>query len=79
MAEEEPRKVRWRIRALTSERVVEEEGEGTLDEVVIDAWFHLEQMDHGTWWMQIGDARVWVQVGSDGRPVVEVERGKYGS
>ena len=37
-----------------------------LDEVVIDKWFHLEQMDDDAWWIRIGDLIVDVNVNNDG-------------
>jgi hypothetical protein len=37
------------------------------DELVIDDWFHLEQMTRRRWWMRIGDLVVWVKVAKDGR------------
>jgi hypothetical protein len=36
------------------------------DELVIDAWFHLEQMDSRQWWMRIGDLHVTVNLKGDG-------------
>lgn len=38
------------------------------DELVIGHWIHLEQMDTGTWWMNIGGVVVWVTADRDGRP-----------
>jgi hypothetical protein len=38
------------------------------DELVIGDWLHLEQMDSGTWWMDIGGVTVWVRADRDGRP-----------
>lgn len=32
------------------------------DELVIDEWFHLEQMDRNSWWMRVGDVDIWVRV-----------------
>ena len=37
------------------------------DELVIDAWLHIEQMDTRWWWMQIGPLAVNVHVGKAGR------------
>lgn len=36
------------------------------DELVIDDWFHIEQMDKRFWWMAIGDLNINVHVRSDG-------------
>lgn len=49
------------------------------DELVIDDWLHLEQMDTNSWWMRVGDACVNVTVRKGGKVVdVSVERGVYG-
>jgi hypothetical protein len=39
------------------------------DELVVGHWIHLEQMDTGRWWMNIGGLTVWVTADRDGRPV----------
>lgn len=39
----------WRILARDGTRSFEASDQGVLDELVIDDWFHLEQMDDG-WW-----------------------------
>jgi hypothetical protein len=39
-----------------------------LDEVVIGSWLHLEQMDVGQWWLNVGGVTVWVTADRDGRP-----------
>ena len=36
--------------------------EDVLDEVVIDDWLHLEQMDTRSWWMQLGTKRIWIKL-----------------
>jgi len=30
------------------------DGKTVFDELVIDDWFHLEQMDENSWWMRVG-------------------------
>jgi hypothetical protein len=49
-----------------------------LDEVVVDGWLHLEQMSRSEWWMELGDARIWIKVLKDGRAEVYIDRGEYG-
>lgn len=39
-----------------------------LDELVIGRWIHLEQMDVGTWWINVGGVVLWVKADRDGRP-----------
>jgi hypothetical protein len=48
--------------------------EGTeFDELVIGRWIHLEQMDAGRWWVNLGGVTVNVTADRDGRPrVVDV-------
>jgi len=38
------------------------------DELVIDDWLHIEQMDTRVWWLRIGDDMVMISIGRDGRP-----------
>lgn len=43
--------------------------EGTeFDELVIGEWIHLEQMDTGRWWCNLGGVTINIQVDRDGRP-----------
>jgi hypothetical protein len=46
------------------------------DEVVIDDWLHVEQMDDNHWWMRVGDACINVTL-LDGKAVVDIERNVY--
>jgi len=62
----------WRIQALTrSGEPVALANAGVFDELVIDDWFHLEQMDDRTWWFAVGtgdDTRhYFVHIERDGR------------
>ena len=48
---------------------------GVFDELVVDNWIHLEQMEERVWWMQVGDRVLWIHVGRDGYAEVnEIER-----
>jgi hypothetical protein len=38
------------------------------DELVVGRWIHLEQMDTGTWWANIGGVTLWIRADRDGRP-----------
>lgn len=51
---------------------------GVLDEVAIDHWLHMEQMDDRRWWFRIGDVWVMANIDEAGRVTVDVERGSYG-
>lgn len=45
--------------------------EGTeFDELAVGRWIHLEQMDAGKWWMNVGGVTVNVTADRDGRPKV---------
>jgi len=68
---------RWRILARDGERKVTAQNDGVFDELVVDDWLHLEQMDDNTWWMRVGDARVDIKVLPDGRAEVSIERNVY--
>jgi hypothetical protein len=39
------------------------------DELVVGKWIHIEQMDTGHWWMDIGGVTVRVKADRDGRPL----------
>jgi hypothetical protein len=67
---------RWRLLAHEGEGSFEVENRGIIDEVVIDNWLHLEQMDEQEWWMRLGDARIWIYVEPTGVRI-DVERGAY--
>lgn len=60
------------------QRVVDASGT-EFDELVVGQFFHMEQMDSGVWWMNIGGVTVWVKADRDGRPLsVDVfEPGAY--
>jgi hypothetical protein len=45
--------------------------EGTeFDELVVGRWIHLEQMDTGKWWMNVGGVTINITADRDGRPRV---------
>lgn len=50
--------VHWRLLAVEETGPVQLENRGSLDELVLEEWLHLEQMDDHRWWMRLGDARV---------------------
>jgi hypothetical protein len=37
-----------------------------IDEVVIDGWLHIEQMDARQWWVRVGNLHVNVELRTDG-------------
>jgi len=43
-------------------------GPSVFDEVVVDHWLHVEEMDAGRYWMNVGGLVIWVTVTRDGRP-----------
>lgn len=69
-------KQRWRVLAQDGATRVELEDRGVFDELVIDDWLHLEQMEERVWWMRLGDARIVVSL-EHGITRVDVERGAY--
>lgn len=66
----------FRDRILESRREAREKGwavdhdlSGTeFDELVVGHWLHVEQMDTGFWWMNVGGVTVHVRADRDGRP-----------
>lgn len=38
------------------------------DELVVGRWLHVEQMDTGFWWMDVGGVTLQVSVDREGRP-----------
>lgn len=40
------------------------------DELVIDDWFHLEQMSRDSWHLIIGDQHHAITIGKDGKPTI---------
>ncbi len=65
----------WRILAHGKGESFEVKGRRDLcfDELVIDHWLHIEQMDSRVWWMRVGDAVLWVTVQRSGNVRVSVE------
>lgn len=69
---------RWRLLAWNQGEKVQFQNIGTFDELVVDGWLHIEQMDKRVWWMQVGDARIVVHIPTKGEPIVTIEREAYG-
>lgn len=40
----------------------ESNGSHVFDELVIDDWLHLEQLNHDTWWLRVGDMIIDVRI-----------------
>jgi hypothetical protein len=68
---------RWRFLAHQEQGSLELENQGVFDELVVDDWLHIEQMDETVWWMRLGDARIMVTVVAGARPIVDIERASY--
>lgn len=47
------------------------------DELVIDKWLHLEQMNDNFWWMRLGDCRIEIHLDDAGKPTVHIQRNEY--
>lgn len=67
----------WRILAVKDGEKIELENQGVLDEVVLQSWFHLEQLDEREWFLRVGDARIIVSAEVDGSTRVDIERGFF--
>lgn len=51
------------------------EDDGVFDELVVDNWLHVEQMDTRTWWMDLAGFRVSIHLPADPRqpPAIGIE------
>jgi hypothetical protein len=67
----------WRLLAHREGVSVELENQGSFDELVVDDWLHVEQLDDMVWWLRVGDARLIVTLHLGDAPTVDVERGFY--
>ena len=69
----------WRFNApsnreKSSFRNVEGDGHSYVDELVIDDWFHLEMMDHGSWWLRIGNnLNINISIDIDGNSSISID------
>jgi len=68
-----PESARWRIQAKDGDRIIALENEGMFDELVIDQWLHLEQMDDDRWWLRIGDVTMSGTIDADGNAKATVD------
>jgi hypothetical protein len=48
---------RWRLLAHRANGSLEIENDGQFDELVVDDWLHIEQMEPAVWWLRVGLAR----------------------
>jgi len=69
---------KWRVLARRKDgTTVEIESDGVFDELVLESILHLEQMDNRVWWMQLGDASVWIRIPAKGPPQISIEFDEY--
>jgi hypothetical protein len=70
---------RWRLQAYSAKRCkgrtfyrdrFDIENQGIFDELVIDDWFHIEQMDDRCWWVRLGQNTTFVKIDRKGRAKV---------
>lgn len=66
----------WRLLAHEDGEPLEITNRGLFDELVVDGWLHIENLDPRRWWMRLGDADIIVEIGVDGVRV-DVERGAH--
>ena len=70
---------KWRVLAHRKDGPpVDIENDGVFDELVLENILHLEQMDNRVWWMQLGDASVWIRIPAKGAPQISIEFDEYG-
>lgn len=68
---------KWRLLAHDQGDAIEVENRGIFDELVVDEWLHIENLDTNAWWLRVGDARVIVTITPGAPPTVDIERGFY--
>jgi hypothetical protein len=67
----------WRVLAWNGDgKPVNVENAGAFDELVVDGWFHMEQMQSRAWWMQIGEVHLWIKIDGAGAARVYVTDGE---
>jgi len=69
---------KWALQAISPNATFNVGNEGIFDELVVDDWLHIEQMEERCWWMRIGDADLMIHIEEDGRPCVNIQRGVHG-
>lgn len=60
----------WRLLAHHEGQPVELRNVGRFDELVVDQWFHMEQMNERAWWIGIGDWHINISIDRKGKPTV---------
>lgn len=52
----------WSVQSRGETGPIVHDGEGLFDELWVDDWLHIEEMEDGLWWMRVGDAKILVEV-----------------
>lgn len=68
----------WRVTEREGAEKIEHVGRWTFDELTVEPWLHVEQLEERVWWMRVGDARVSISLDPDGQVTVDMQRGFYG-
>jgi hypothetical protein len=64
--------VKYRIRICHGTEVEELTGPGVIDEIVIEKWLHLEQMDRNLYYLLVGNTRIMVDTKIRQKPTVTI-------
>jgi hypothetical protein len=67
----------WRLLAHREGGPMELQNQGAFDELILDDWLHIEQMEENVWWIRVGDARLTITLHDGDPPTLDVERGFY--
>ena len=67
----------WAVSFRTAAGVVVREGEGEFDELIVNGWLRVEQLESAVYWIRVGDARLIATLGAEGRVTVDIQRGFY--
>lgn len=52
---------------------------GIFDELVVDHWIHIENMDPRSWWMRLGERIFWIQIERSGEVKIAEEETEDGT
>lgn len=55
-----------------AQRCFEVQSEGVFDELVVDHWLHVEQMNERAWMIRVGETGIWVDVNANGEVAMRV-------
>lgn len=65
--------VSWRVLAWSeNDTPIALENNGVFDELCVDDWLHLEQMDDRSWFLSVGERAFWIDIPKDPKKPVQI-------